>query len=254
VSKSFRTDHLDQGLLLSPSRHDWLPERHLARFIADVIGELDLGLIYRSYDGDGRGLAACQPAMMVRLLLYGYCVGVVSSRKVERATCENVAFRYLSADTHPDHDTISTFRKRHLKALAGLFVQALRLCQKAGLVKPGHVAIDGTKIKANASKHKAMSYERMNETEQRLREEVEQLLRSAAAADEAEDAPYGKGKVGDELPDELARKPAEEDPGSEGGTGAGSQREGRAATGRGRNQDCRAARAGSADREKGRRA
>jgi transposase len=177
MGKRFRTDHLDQALLLPPSLHDWLPEGRLARFIADVIEELDFGLIYRSYEGDGRGLAAYQPAMMVRLLLYGYCLGVVSSRKIERASHEDVAFRFLSADTHPDHDTIATFRKRHLEALAGLFVQALRLCQKAGLVKLGHVAIDGTKIKANASKHKAMSYERMNETEQRLEQEVEELLR-----------------------------------------------------------------------------
>ncbi len=206
MGKRFRTDRLDQGLLLPPSLHDWLPERHLARFIADVIEELDLGLVYRSYEGDGRGLAAYEPAMMVRLLLYGYCVGVVSSRKMERATHEEVAFRYLSADTHPDHDTIAAFRKRHLEALAGLFVQALRLCQKAGLVKLGHVAIDGTKIKANASKHKAMSYDRMNETEQRLRQEVEELLRKAAAVDAAEDAQYGKGKSGDELPEELARR------------------------------------------------
>jgi len=224
VSKSFRADNLDQGLLLPPSLHDWLPEKHLARFIADVVEELDLGAIYRSYEGDGRGLAAYQPAMMVRLLLYGYCKGLVSSRKMERATHEDVAFRYLSADTHPDHDTISSFRKRHLAALAGLFVQALQLCRKAGLVKLGHVAImvdttvpknhsrsggihrNGTKIKANASKHKAMSYERMNETEQRLRQEVEELLRSASAADEAEDAQYGKGKTDDELPEELARR------------------------------------------------
>jgi transposase len=206
MGKSFRTDHLDQGLLLPPSLHDWLPEKHLARFIADVIEELDLAAIYRSYEGDGRGLAAYQPAMMIRVLLYGYCLGVVSSRKIERATHEDVAFRYLSADTHPDHDTIASFRKRHLEALAGLFVQALRLCQKAGLVKLGHVAIDGSKIKANASKHKAMSYERMNETEVRLRQEVEELLRSAAATDEAEDAQYGKGKRGDELPEELARR------------------------------------------------
>ena len=206
MAKRFRTDHLDQGLLLPPSLHDWLPEGHLARFIGDVIEELDLGAVYRSYEGDGRGLAAYQPAMMVRVLLYGYCQGVVSSRKIERATYEDVAFRYLSADAHPDHDTIASFRKRHLEALAGLFVQALRLCEKAGLVKLGHVAIDGTKIKANASKHKAMSYERMNETEQRLRQEVEKLLRSAAEADEAEDAQYGKGKRGDELPEELSRR------------------------------------------------
>jgi transposase len=206
MGKRFRTDHLDQALLLPPSLHDWLPERHLARFVADVIDELDLGSIYQSYQGDGRGLSAYQPAMMVRVLLYGYCLGVVSSRKIERATHEDVAFRFLSADTHPDHDTIATFRKRHLSALAGLFVQALQLCQKAGLVKLGHVSIDGTKIKANASKHKAMSYERMNETEQRLRQEVEELLKSAAAADEAEDLQYGKGKRGDELPEELSRR------------------------------------------------
>src|SRR6202795_269544 len=206
MGKRFRTDHLDQGLLLPPSLHDWLPEGHLARFLADVIEELDLGLIYGSYQGDGRGLAAYQPAMMVRLLLYGYCVGVVSSRKMERATQEDVAFRYLSADTHPDHDTIAAFRKRHLEALAGLFVQALRLCQKAGLVKLGHVAIDGTKIKANASKHKAMSYDRMEETSERLRQEVEELLRRAEETDAAEDAQFGKGKRGDELPEELARR------------------------------------------------
>ncbi|MCX6623033.1 MAG: IS1182 family transposase [Acidobacteria bacterium] len=206
MGKRFRTDHLDQGLLLPPSLHDWLPEGHLARFIADVVEELDLTAVYQSYEGDGRGLAAYQPSMMIRLLVYGYCLGVVSSRKIERATHEDVAFRFLSADTHPDHDTIATFRKRHLEALAGLFVQVLQLCGKAGLVKLGHVAIDGTKIKANASKHKAMSYDRMDETEQRLRQEVEELLRRAAEADEAEDAQYGKGKRGDELPAELARR------------------------------------------------
>ena len=206
MGKRFRTDHLDQALLLPPSLHDWLPEGHLARFIADVIEELDLGPIYKSYGGDGRGLAAYQPAMLVRLLLYGYCVGLVSSRKMERATHEDVAVRYLAADAHPDHDTIASFRKRHLEALAGLFVQALRLCQKAGLVKLGHVSIDGTKIKANASKHKAMSYDRMNETEQRLRQQVEELLRRAEQTDAAEDAQYGKGQRGDELPAELARR------------------------------------------------
>src|SRR5271166_1557840 len=206
MGKRFRTDHLDQSLLLPPSLHDWLPEKHLARFIADVIEELDLVLIYRSYEGDGRGLAAYQPAMMVRLLLYGYCLGVVSSRKMERATHEDVAFRYLSADTHPDHDTISTFRKRHLEALAGLFVQALRLCQKAGLVKLGHVAIDGSKLQGNASKHKAMSYGRMGEAEQKLKDEIDALLQRAEAEDAAEDEKYGKGRSGDDLPAELARR------------------------------------------------
>jgi len=125
---------------------------------------------------------------------------------MEQATHEDVAFRCLSANTHPDHDTIAAFRKRHLAALAGLFVQVLLFCKKAGLVKLGHVAIDGTKIKANASKHKAMSYERMEEAEQRLRQEVEELLGRAATAGEAEDAQYGKGKRGDELPAELARR------------------------------------------------
>jgi len=206
MAKRFRTDHLDQGLLLPPSLHDWLPERHLARFVAEVVETLDLQAIYGSYAGDGRGLAAYQPTMMVRVLLYGYCLGVVSSRKIERATYEDVGFRFLSADAHPDHDTIAAFRARHLSALAALFVQALRLCEKAGLVKLGHVAIDGTKIKANASKHKAMSYGRMTETEARLRQEVEALLRRAAEVDAAEDAQYGPGVRGDELPAELGRR------------------------------------------------
>ena len=200
MAKRFRTDHLDQGLLLPPSLHDWLPERHLARFVAEVVETLDMQAIYRSYDGDGRGLAAYQPTMMVRVLLYGYCLGVVSSRKIERATYEDVGFRFLSADAHPDHDTIAAFRARHLSALAALFVQALRLCEKAGLVKLGHVAIDGTKIKANASKHKAMSYARMTETEARLRQEVEALLRHAAEVDAAEEAQFGPGERGNELP------------------------------------------------------
>ncbi len=141
--------------------------------MADVTEELDLGTIYRSYEKDGRGKAAYQPLMMLRILLYGYCRGVASSRKIEQATYEDVALRFLSADQHPDHDTIAAFRKRHVEALAGLFVKILQFCQKAGLVKLGHVSIDGTKSKANASKHKAMSYERMNETEERLRKEVE---------------------------------------------------------------------------------
>ena len=206
MSKCFRPDDLDQGLLLPPSLHDWLPDGHVARFIAEVVDALDLQAIYGSYDGDGRGLAAYPPTMMVRLLLYGYCLGVVSSRKLERATYENVGFRYLSADAHPDHDTIAAFRTRHLSALADLFVQALRLCEKAGLVKLGHVAIDGTKIKANASKHKAMSYARMTETEARLQQEVDVLLRRATEVDAAEDAQEGSGPRGDQLPGELARR------------------------------------------------
>ena len=144
--------------------------------------------------------------MMVRVLLYGYATGVYSSRKIQAKSYDDVAFRFLAADEHPDHSTLAEFRKRHLQALAGLFTQALQLCAKAGLVKLGHVAIDGTKIKANASKHKAMSYGRMSETEQRLKQEVEALLKQAEETDAAEDAKYGKGKRGDELPEELARR------------------------------------------------
>jgi len=144
--------------------------------------------------------------MMLRVLLYGYATGVYSSRKIEARTYEDVAFRYLSGDQHPDHDTFAEFRKRHLEALAGLFTQALLLCEKAGLVKLGHVAIDGSKIKANASKHKAQSYGRMGETEARLKQEIEALLKQAEDVDAAEDAQYGKGKRGDELPAELARR------------------------------------------------
>ena len=207
MSKSFRADDLNQALLLPPSLHDWLPEKHLARFLVDVVEMLNLSAIYASYETkDGRGQAAYLPEMMVRLLLYGYCVGVVSSRKIELRTYEDVAFRFLSADEHPDHDTIANFRKRHLDALAGLFTQALLLCEKAGLVKLGHVAIDGTKIKANASKHKAMSYDRMGETEQRLQQEIADLLKQAEETDAAEDAEYGKGQRGDELPEELKRR------------------------------------------------
>ena len=207
VSKSFRTCDLDQPFLLPPSLQDWLPESHLARFIAELTDGLDLSKIYSFYGRqDGRGKAAYHPVMMVRLLLYGYCVGVMSSRKIERASYEDVAFRYLAADQHPDHDTVASFRQQHLAVLAQLFTQVLQLCNKAGLVKLGHVAIDGTKLQANASKHKAMSYERMEEKEKQLKAEVERLLAEAARTDAAEDALYGKGKRGDELPAELARR------------------------------------------------
>jgi transposase len=141
VNKRFRVCSHDQPFLLPPSLQDWLPEDHLARFVADVMNELDLSTIYASYErSDGRGLAAYHPVLMARLLLYGYCIGVTSSRKIEQATYDNVAFRYLSADQHPDHDTLAAFRQEHVEALAELFVQALRLCQKAGLVKLGNAA------------------------------------------------------------------------------------------------------------------
>ena len=180
------------------------PRATLAWFFVDVIAALDLNAIYASYaEKDGRGQAAYAPEMMVRLLLYGYATGVYSSRKIQTRTFEDVAFRFLSGDQHPDHATIAEFRKRHLEALSGLFTQALLLCSEAGLVKLGHVCIDGTKIKANACKHKAMSYKHMTETEVRLKQEIDALLAAAEKTDAEEDAQYGKDRRGDELPDEL---------------------------------------------------
>jgi transposase len=207
VAKGYLPYDLDQRLLLPPDMRAWLPEGHLALFILDVVSELDLSAITRVYDAkDTRGRAGYHPAMMVALLVYAYCVGEPSSRRIERATYENVAVRMLAGDQHPDHDCIADFRKRHLDALAGLFLQVLRLCQKAGLVKLGHVAIDGTKMKANASKHKAMSYDRMGEAEKKLEEEVQELLAEAERIDADEDAQQGKAKRGDVLPAELRRR------------------------------------------------
>src|SRR5208337_800748 len=207
MGKQFRSCDLNQAYLLPPSLQDWLPEGHLARFVAEVVEALDLSAIYAKYEeGDGRGLAAYDPRMMVRVLIYGYCRGVASSRRIERATYEDVALRYLAADQHPDHDTMAAFRQEHLGPLARLFVQVLQLCQGAGLVKLGHVALDGTKIQANAWKHKAMSYERMEKAEKELEAEVQALLQEAARVDAEEDGKYGKGKRGDELPAELARR------------------------------------------------
>ena len=152
MNKRFRVCDLNQPFLVPPSLQDWLPEDHWARFVADVTNELDLNGIYAEYErSDGRGLSAYHPLLLTRLLLYGYSIGMTSSRAIERATYDNVAFGYLAADQHPDHDTIASFRQEHLEALAGLFLQALQLCEKAGLVKLGNVAIDGTKILANAS-------------------------------------------------------------------------------------------------------
>ena len=207
MGKCFRSADVNQALLLPPSLHDWLPEKHLARFLVDVVDALDLGAVYESYEEkDGRGQAAYDPAMMVRVLLYGYCMGSYSSRKIQAKTYEDVAFRYLAADEHPDHSTLAEFRKRHVEALAGLFCQALQLCAKAGLVKLGHVAIDGSKIQGNASKHKAMSYERMSEGEKKLQAEVAGLLQRAESVDAAEDEKYGKEQTGEELPAELAQR------------------------------------------------
>ena len=196
-----------QDFLLPPSLKDWLPTDHLVYFVLEVVEQLDLSAIRLVDEGkDARGQKAYEPQMLVALLVYGYCTGVMSSRRLERAAQEDVAFRVLTANQQPHFTTINEFRRVHRERLAGLFVQVLRLCQRAGLVKLGHVAIDGTKVQANASKHKAMSHSRMESEERRLRAEVDRLLDDADATDSSEDKQFGVGRREWELPDELKRR------------------------------------------------
>jgi transposase len=206
MAKVYREYEPNQDFLLPPSLKEWLPERHPVYFISEVVDGLDLSEILEYYERGTRGQPPYHPRMMVKVLLYAYCMGVRSSRKMARQLEENVAFRVVAANNQPDFRTLSDFRKIHLKRLKKLFVQVLRLCQQAGLVKLGHVALDGTKVKANASKHKAMSYERMCQAEKELEEEVKRLLAEAERIDEAEDKLYGVDRRGDELPQELARR------------------------------------------------
>jgi len=208
MSKTFRDWSLDQALLLPPSVHDFVPAGHLSRFVvALVTEELDLSAILASYKGE-KGQPPYHPAMMVALLLYAYAVGIYSSRRIAKACIERVDFMAIVALDAPDFRTTSEFRRRHLVALSALFVQVLKLCEQAGLVKLGHVALDGTKINANASKHKAMSYERMKKREPELQAEVDGWLKAAEAADAAEDAAFGVDRRGDEMPDWVADKQA----------------------------------------------
>ena len=204
MSKTYLPYEPDQQLLLPVALQEWLPDDHLAYFISDVADQLDMSEVTARYERERRGGPPYHPRMMVKVLLYGYCVGVASSRRIAQRLHEDIAFRVLAANNTPDFRTISDFRKDNLDALSGLFVQVLALCQQAGLVKLGHVALDGTKVKANASKHKAMSYQRMKEKAAQLAAEVAELLRQAQAADDEEDRRYGKDKRGDELPEELA--------------------------------------------------
>lgn len=204
MSKSYKPYDLDQAFLLPPSLREWLPANHLVYFVADVVKALDLSKIEDAYGSDERGQPPYHPAMMVALLFYAYCIGIPSSRKIEKGTYEDIPFRILAAGHHPDHDTISSFRNTHLPALKDFFLQILLLCREAGLVKAGHISLDGTKMKADASKHKAMSYRRMMQREKELEREIERLLAEAGKTDALEDALYGKGKRGDELPEELA--------------------------------------------------
>lgn len=205
MSKTFRSYSPRQSMLLPPSPLEWLPEGHLAYFVLDVVEELDLSAVFAHYERQLKGQPPYHPRMMVALLVYGYSVGVTSSRKLERKCHEDIAFRVLAGGEQPDHTAVCEFRRIHLDALAGFFLQVLKLCQKAGLVRLGHVALDGTKVKANASKHKAMSYDRMQKAEAELQQKVAALLKAAEAADVEEDRRYGKGKRGEELPEELAR-------------------------------------------------
>lgn len=206
MEKRFRRWETGQGLLLPPSVDDFVPENHPARLVRDLVErELDLGAILKAYRGR-RGQPPYHPVMMTALLLYAYSVGVFSSRKIARACLERVDFMAVTAMEKPDFRTVNDFRKRHLAALEGLFVQVLRLCDRAGLVKLGHVSLDGTKVQANASKHKAMSYERMCAEEKRLEEQVSEWMRRAEEADDEEDDLFGADKSGDETPDWMKSK------------------------------------------------
>ena len=184
MSKTYLPYEPDQQLLLPAALQEWLPDDHLAYFISDVVDQLDMSEVTARYERERRGGPPYHPRMMVKVLLYDYCVGVASSRRIAQRLHEDIAFRVLAANDTPDFRTISDFRKDNLDALSGLFVQVLALCQQAGLVKLGHVALDGTKVKANASKHKAMSYQRMKEKAAQLAAEVAELLRQAQAADD----------------------------------------------------------------------
>src|SRR5438046_289165 len=212
--KSFRPYDPDQVLLLAPVLSEWVPEGDLAHFVSDLVesGALDLSAIYAAYEEE-RGYPPYDPRLMVKLLVYGYANGVVSSRKLERATYRDVAVRMLCADQHPDHRSIARFRRRHLHALGELFVAALRLCKQAKLVGLGTLALDGTKLRANASRHKAMSYERMVKAEAQLEAEIAELhrnvgrlLRDAERVDVEEDKRFGAARRGDELAQELRRR------------------------------------------------
>ena len=195
---NFRTIDRQTGFLLPPSVDEWLPEKHLARFVVEVIDGMDLRAMSGVYRGSGS--ASYHPRMLLGILVYGYATGIFSSRKLERATYDSVAFRFIAANDHPDHDTIATFRQRFLKQIEGLFVQVLLLAREMGMLKLGTLGIDGTKIHANASRHSALSYEHAGKIEAQLKAEVAELMAKAEAADKA-DIPDGMS-----IPDELARR------------------------------------------------
>jgi transposase len=206
MAKGYRPYLPEQDLLLPPSLRDWLPENHLVYFVSDVVDQLDLSKIHAAYGEERRGQPPYDPCLMTKLLMYGYCIGVFSSRRIQRRLREDIPFKVLAAGNEPDFRTISDFRKNHLEALQGLFEQVLEMALESGAMKLGRVSLDGTKVKGNASKHKAMSYGRMKEKQQQLKEEVQQLLARAEAADAEEDERHGRDRRGDELPAELQRR------------------------------------------------
>ncbi|MBM4407654.1 MAG: IS1182 family transposase [Chloroflexi bacterium] len=203
-TKTFRPYDQDSLLLMPPSLHDWVDPDGLPAFLSDLVDELDLAPFLAAHD-EPRGMPPYHPRLMLKVLLYGYATGVRSSRRIEERLGADVGFMFLAGQARPDHKTIAEFRRRHLAAFEGVFLEALRLCRAAGLAKLGRVAIDGTKLKANASRHKAMSYARMTEREAQLAAEVRAILDEAEAVDQAEDARYGDAR-GDELPEELRRR------------------------------------------------
>jgi transposase len=206
MTKTYRDWSADQAYLFPPSPHDWLPEGDLVYFLLDTVATLDLTPFFAHYERELRGQPPFHPRMMVALLLYCYATGTRSSRKIMRRCHVDVACRVIVGEDIPDFRTISDFRKIHLARLETLFVEVLKLCALAGLAKVGTIALDGTKVKANASRHKAMSYDRMKTEEARLKEEIAKLLSDAQADDDAEDLQHGPTRHGDELPDELARR------------------------------------------------
>ena len=203
---TFRPYQPDQGLLLAPDMRDWLAEGHLAHHVSDLVDGLDLTAFYAPYEGDGRRKSPYEPRMMVKVMIYGYATGVFSSRGLARKLEEDVAFRVLAAGNFPSHRTICEFRRRHLADFKALFVEVVRLARETGVANFGKLSIDGTKVRANASKRKAMSYGRMLEEERRLESEIEALLSRARETDAAEDARFGEAHRGDELPEELRRR------------------------------------------------
>ena len=205
MPKGYRTYLPEQELLLPPSLREWLPEDHLVYFVSEVIDQLDLSAIHAVYEKEKRGQPPYDPRLMTKLLVYGYCTGVFSSRRIQKRLREDIPFKVLAAGNEPDFRTISDFRKIHIGALEKLFEQVLAMALECGAIQLGRVSLDGTKLKANASKHKAMSYGRMKEKQQQLKEEVKQLLAAAEAADEEEDCQFGSQR-GDEFPEELQRR------------------------------------------------